>query len=167
MISASTEEFPSFRLDTVNECLWCHRNDEEEKRILLRPKAFAVLRYLVERAGRLVTQDEIVEAVWPRVCVQPEVLKHHILAIRRVLGDDPKHPRFIETMPRRGYRFIAPVPDAPVPAGAAVRLLPSNLPSRDTRLDELTSCLDRLVDAANTLHAILRGALAPQSPAPR
>jgi DNA-binding winged helix-turn-helix (wHTH) protein len=167
MISASTKEFPPFRLDTANECLWCHRNDEEEERILLTPKAFAVLRYLVEHAGRLVTQDEIVEAVWPRVYVQPEVLKHHVLAIRRVLGDDPKHPRFIETMPRRGYRFMATVLDAPASAGGAVRLLPSDLLNRDAQLDELASCLDRLVDAANTLHTFLRAALAPESLAPR
>ena len=52
--------FHSFRLDTVNQCLW-----REDQRILLSPKAFAVLRYLVERAGRLVTQDELLDGLWP------------------------------------------------------------------------------------------------------
>ena len=80
-------EFPPFRLDTVNECLWRGEGGVEE-RILLPPRAFAVLRYLVEHPGRLVTQDELFEALWPKTYVQPEVLKSHIAAIRAVLGDD-------------------------------------------------------------------------------
>jgi len=56
-----------------------------------------------------VTQDEILSALWPESYVNPEVLKHHVLEVRKALGDDPRNPRFIETMPRRGYRFIAPV----------------------------------------------------------
>src|SRR5258708_32293405 len=98
------KQFHSFRLDIVNHCLW-----RGEDRVLLTPKAFDVLRYLVEHAGRLVTQDEILGALWPRSYVNPEVLKHHVLEVRKALGDDPRNPRFIETMPRRGYRFIAPV----------------------------------------------------------
>src|SRR5271166_3870499 len=105
------KEFPPFRLDLVNQCLW-HRSEEaDDQRILLTPKAFAMLRFLVEHAGRLVTQDEMLEALWPDTFVQPEVLKSHIKDIRSALGDDPKNPRFIETLPRRGYRFIAPVAD--------------------------------------------------------
>ena len=101
-------EFPPFRLDTVNQCLW--RGDGAgEERILLAPRAFDVLRYLVERPGRLVAHDELLEALWPKTYVQPEVLKSHIAAIRAVLGDDARKPMFIETMSRRGYRFIAPV----------------------------------------------------------
>jgi DNA-binding winged helix-turn-helix (wHTH) protein len=98
------KEFPPFWLDTVNQCLW--RNAE---RITLTPRAFLVLRYLVERAGQLVTHDELLDALWPNAFVQPEVLKSHILEIRTALGDSAKSPSFIETLPRRGYRFIAPV----------------------------------------------------------
>jgi predicted ATPase/DNA-binding winged helix-turn-helix (wHTH) protein len=120
-------EFPPFRLDTVNQCLW--RGDGlAEERILLAPKAFAVLRYLVEHPGRLVTQDELFEALWPKTYVQPEVLKSHIAAIRAVLGDDARKPIFIETLSRRGYRFIAPVTE-----GASAR------PSRMTNLPEAVS----------------------------
>ena len=108
MVSPSAKEFPPFRLDTVNECLWRHRDTGSDERILLTPKAFAMLRYLVEHAGRLVTQDELLEALWPDTFVQPEVLKSHVRDIRIVLGDDCKHPRFIETLPRRGYQFVAP-----------------------------------------------------------
>src|SRR5206468_1805516 len=73
------------------------------------PKAFDVLRYLVEHPGRLVAHDELLEALWTKTYVQPEVLKSHIASIRAVLGDDARRPRFIETLSRRGYRFIAAV----------------------------------------------------------
>jgi DNA-binding winged helix-turn-helix (wHTH) protein/tetratricopeptide (TPR) repeat protein len=96
--------FPPFRLDPVNQCLW-----REGSRISLAPKTFAVLRYLVENPGRLVTQEELLEAVWPGTYVQPEILRKYILDIRKVLGDPPKNPLFIETLPRRGYQFIARV----------------------------------------------------------
>ena len=118
-------EFPPFRLDLINECLWHYRKADEAQRIRLTPKAFAVLRCLVTHAGRLVTQDELLDTVWPRCCVQPEVLKSQILEIRRALGDDPKDPRFIETEPRRGYRFIAAM------SGPPPELMPC--PDRDAR----------------------------------
>jgi DNA-binding winged helix-turn-helix (wHTH) protein len=101
-------EFLPFRFDAINQCLWRRGDTGDDERILLTPKAFAVLQYLVKHAGRLVTQDELLSALWPQSYVQPEVLKHHVLEIRKALGDDPKKPRYIETLPRRGYRFIAP-----------------------------------------------------------
>src|SRR6266850_7304134 len=122
-------EFPPFRLDTVNQCLW--RGDGvAEERILLAPKAFAVLRYLVEHPGRLVTQDELFEALWPKTFVQPEVLKSHIAVIRAVLGDDARKPIFIETRSRRGYRFTAPVTED----AAARASRPTNLPEAVSEL---------------------------------
>jgi DNA-binding winged helix-turn-helix (wHTH) protein len=93
-------EFPPFRLDPENQCLW-----RGAERISFTPKAFVMLEYLVERAGRLVTHDELLAALWPDSFVQPDVLKSHILDIRHALGDDAKAPVFIETQPRRGYRF--------------------------------------------------------------
>ena len=90
------KEFHPFRLDTVNECLWRVRDGGDDERIRLAPKSFAVMRYLVERAGRLVTQNEILGALWPNTFVQPEVLKSHILDVRSALGDRPKNPQFIE-----------------------------------------------------------------------
>jgi len=103
------KEFSPFRLDLVNQCLWRHSGEAAEQRILLPPRAFAMLCYLVEHAGQLVTQNEFLEALWAGTFVQPEVLKSHVRDIRIALADDPKSPRFIETLPRRGYRFIAPV----------------------------------------------------------
>src|SRR5215471_446764 len=114
--------FASFRLDTVNHSLW-----RGEERLSLSPKAFDVLRYLVEHAGRVVSQDEILEALWPETYVNPEVIKKYILSIRKVLGDKPDEPVFVETIPRRGYRFMAQVtdeadtlPDSPVVSKANV-----------------------------------------------
>src|SRR4030088_2771470 len=98
--------FQSFRLDAANQCLW-----NGETRADLAPKAFDVLRYLVEHAGRLVTPDEILEALWPETYVNPEVLRKYIQEIRKALRDRPANPEFIETLPKRGYRFVAPVTD--------------------------------------------------------
>jgi predicted ATPase/DNA-binding winged helix-turn-helix (wHTH) protein len=120
----SMKEFPPFRLDPANQCLWRRTETAEDERIRLTPKAFAVLQYLVEHAGRLVTHDELLEAVWRETYVQPEVLKSHIFDIRRTLGDRAKQPRFIETLARRGYQFIAAVRQG----GAAE---PAALPRRD------------------------------------
>jgi DNA-binding winged helix-turn-helix (wHTH) protein/tetratricopeptide (TPR) repeat protein len=94
--------FGSFRLDTANHCLW-----REDERAFLAPKAFDVLRYLVEHAGRLITQDELLEALWPDSYVNPEGIRKYILQIRKVLGDRPDQPVFIQTFPKRGYQFIA------------------------------------------------------------
>jgi DNA-binding winged helix-turn-helix (wHTH) protein/tetratricopeptide (TPR) repeat protein len=96
--------FHAFRLDTVNQCL--RRGDE---RLPITPKAYDVLRYLVEHPGRLITQDEILDALWPETYVQPEILRKYILEIRKVLGDRLDRPLFVETIPKRGYQFVAPV----------------------------------------------------------
>jgi DNA-binding winged helix-turn-helix (wHTH) protein len=101
--------FPPFRLDPVNQCLWRTDDQAGERRLELRPKTFEVLAYLVAQAGRLVTHAELLDALWKDDVVQPEVIKAHVLALRKVLGDHPDSPRFIQTLPRRGYRFVAPV----------------------------------------------------------
>ena len=139
-----TRKFSPFELDTVNQCLWRHGGSQEVARILLTPKAFAVLSYLVEHSGRLVTQDEVLEAVWPDTFVQPEVLKYQIADIRSALGDHPKNPIFIETLPRRGYRFIAAVMEG----DSAQPLAPTSpaqgkLVGRDLACSALRSCLRR------------------------
>ena len=100
------KSFQSFRLDTANQCLL-----RGQERVPIAPKAFDVLRYLVENPGRLVTQDEILDKLWPETYVNPEVFRKYILDIRKILGDRPDKPEFIETVTKRGYRFIAPVID--------------------------------------------------------
>src|SRR5271166_1922206 len=135
-------EFPPFRLDTVNQCLW-RREDTRDERISLTPKACSVLHYLVEHAGRLVTQDELLDALWPDTFVQPEVLKSHIMEVRSALGDSAKNPRFIETLPRRGYQFIAPVRDPAAHVEVAVELPSRKLVGRHAALADLRNCLER------------------------
>ncbi|MGB8480138.1 MAG: AAA family ATPase [Acidobacteriaceae bacterium] len=109
------KQFESFRLDTTNECLW-----QNGVQINLPPKPFAVLRYLVEHPGRLISHNELLDALWPETYVQPQVLRTYMLDLRKALGDDPACPRFIQTLPKRGYCFVAQVTDASVPdSGAA------------------------------------------------
>jgi len=97
-------------LDTVKEC-WRRKDGEDDEYKSLAPKDFAVLKYLVEHAGRVVSQNEWLEALWPDTFVQPEVLKTHILDVRSTWGDSARNSCFIGTLPRRGYRFIARVSD--------------------------------------------------------
>ena len=72
----------------------------------MRPKTWAVLLYLVERPGALVTKEELLDAVWRDVAVTPDTLTKSIGELRVALGDELKRPRFIETVHRRGFRFI-------------------------------------------------------------
>jgi predicted ATPase len=102
------KQFEFFGLDTSNECLW--RNGAQ---IPLPPKPFAVLRYLVENPGRLITHDELLDALWPETYVQPQVLRTYVLELRKLLGDDAGQPRFIQTLTKRGYCFVAAVTDQP------------------------------------------------------
>ena len=131
--------FESFRLDTANQCLW-----DGGARADLAPKAFDVLRYLVEHAGRLVTPDEILEALWPEAYVNPEGLRKYIQEIRRVLGDRSNKPVFIQTLPKRGYQFIAPLIEEStarpldIPTEAAKKIV-----GRELALAELDRCLSK------------------------
>ena len=97
------------------------------------PKTFAVLCCLVTQAGQLVTKDALLEAVWPETVVSEAVVTVAMRTLRRVLGDQARTPRFIETVHGRGYRFIAPVstlvaPGGPEEGGPASRTV-SHVPS--------------------------------------
>jgi DNA-binding winged helix-turn-helix (wHTH) protein/tetratricopeptide (TPR) repeat protein len=102
-------EFADFCLDPRDHVLWRVNGEGAPSQVALVGKAFDVLRYFVERPGRLITHEELLEALWSDVDVQPEVLKGHILTIRNALGDTARGARYIETQRGRGYRFIAPV----------------------------------------------------------
>jgi DNA-binding winged helix-turn-helix (wHTH) protein/predicted ATPase len=96
--------FGPFRLDPTNECLW-----RGEKEIRLHPKAFGLLWCLLDHPGQMVTKESLLETIWPGVHVTEAILSVYVAEIRKALGEDPKKPVFIETLHRRGYRFIAPV----------------------------------------------------------
>jgi DNA-binding winged helix-turn-helix (wHTH) protein/tetratricopeptide (TPR) repeat protein len=131
--------FEAFRLDIRNQCLW-----REEERMPLTPKAFDLLRYLIEHRDCLVTHEEILEAVWPETYVNPEGIRKYIVEIRKLLGDRPGQPHYIETLPKRGYRFIAPVTEehAWVRVNAAADAS-RNMVGRDAPLSELSDCLEK------------------------
>lgn len=83
------------------------RHGSESLRV--EPKVAEVLVYLAQRAGQVVSRDELLTAVWPRVVVGDDALTQTIIKLRKALGDDPKRPTYIETLAKRGYRLIAPV----------------------------------------------------------
>jgi DNA-binding winged helix-turn-helix (wHTH) protein len=88
----------------ANEWVWLG-----ERRLQLPPKAFAVLRYLIEHPGRLVSKTELLDAVWADTVVSEWVLTTCMREIRQALNEKAQEPRYIETVHRRGYRFIGTV----------------------------------------------------------
>lgn len=113
--------FGEYRLDTLNIQLFKH-----EREVPLPPKAFMLLSCLIERRGKLVTKQELLDAVWERRYVTEGVLKSTAQIIRQALEDDAKTPRFLETVHRHGYRFIAEVLVSE--SGAAAPRLPDRPP---------------------------------------
>jgi DNA-binding winged helix-turn-helix (wHTH) protein len=121
MPSAQCLFFPPFHLDLTAESLWYG-----SPRLPLRPKAWALLRYLVENSQRLITQAELLDAIWQREYVSDGLLRGSIRELLRVLQDEATAPRFIETVSGRGYRFIAAVTDVPTPTPLPAPLTPQS-----------------------------------------
>jgi DNA-binding winged helix-turn-helix (wHTH) protein/tetratricopeptide (TPR) repeat protein len=96
--------FGGFRLEEHSELLW-----DGERSCSLRPKTFAMLRYLLARRGELVSKAELLSVLWPGVRVDEAALAVCVHELRHVLRDEARSPRFIETSHRRGYRFIAEI----------------------------------------------------------
>jgi len=104
----TTVVFGEYRFD-----LRAARLRSNGQEIRLTPKASAVLKILVERAGHPVTKEELFTTVWKDTVVSDDALTSCIQELRRALEDDARHPRFIETRHRRGYQFVASVSDIP------------------------------------------------------
>jgi DNA-binding winged helix-turn-helix (wHTH) protein len=123
--------FEGFTLDLHRGCLVSADGERA-----LRPKSFEVLCHLVENAGRLVSKDELVSAIWPRVIVNDDSLARCISEVRLAIGD--RQQRIIKTVPRRGYRFAVPVeghseaeptePASPTSPGATDQLSTTDRP---------------------------------------
>ena len=90
--------------------------------VAMRPKAFELLLALASRPGALVSKEELLDTVWGRRFITEGVIKTVVGELRTALGDDPKQPRWIETVPRRGYRFAATAATAPVVVATAAPL---------------------------------------------
>lgn len=97
-------EFGKFRCEPREQLLLC-----DGKPVSLAPKAFEILVTLIRSSGRLLTKEELMQQVWPDSFVEEANLTVHISALRKALGETADGERYIETVPRRGYRFIAPV----------------------------------------------------------
>ena len=148
--------FGPFLLDEANQ-----RLVRGQRAMALTPKSFAVLAHLLSKAGRLVSKDELLNAAWPGVHVGDAVLKTSVREIRKALADPARSPVFIETVHRRGYRFIASVTvempterdegaagardDAPGAVGArpATGMRSLHPVGRGAELGRLERCLDR------------------------
>ena len=92
--------FDCFRVDPT-ECVLLR----DGKPVSLSPKVFDTLLALVERSGHIVSKDELLEIVWPDVFVEENNLTQYVAAARRALGDNRQEQKYIETVPKRGYRF--------------------------------------------------------------
>jgi DNA-binding winged helix-turn-helix (wHTH) protein len=96
--------FADVEVNTSQNCL--KRGDHEQH---LRQKAFSVLVHLLEQRQRVVTKDELMETIWKDTAVTDDALVQCVKEIRRSIGDDSHHPRFIKTVPKSGYRFIGTI----------------------------------------------------------
>src|SRR5689334_22006143 len=96
--------FGEFRLDARQHALFRH-----QELIALTPKSLETLLFLVERHGQIVDKKELLEAVWPETFVEEVSLARNISLLRKALSDHQDGHAFIETIPKRGYRFVAPV----------------------------------------------------------
>src|ERR1043165_483760 len=97
-------EFGRFRCDPPEHLLLC-----EGKPVALAPKAFEILVVLIQSKGRLLTKDQLMQQVWPDSFVEESNLTVNISALRRALGESTGGEQYIETVPKVGYRFVAPV----------------------------------------------------------
>jgi predicted ATPase/DNA-binding winged helix-turn-helix (wHTH) protein len=145
--------FDGFTLDLDNERLLKHGS-----LVALTPKAFALLAHLAERPDRLVLKDELLDAVWGRRFVSEGTIKSLLAELRAAMGDDARTPRWVQTVPRRGLRFIgrlqqpgvagAELPRPPAATATAVPIATPGLPPGESapiaRADEQQALVQAL-----------------------
>jgi DNA-binding winged helix-turn-helix (wHTH) protein len=135
--------FGSFRLDTDNQQLW-----RGEQAVALQPKPLAVLQYLAQRPGQVVSKHELLKEVWDTI-VSKAVVKECVRAIREALGDEAAAPQYLETLGREGYRFLAPFTPTIAPVarsqlqGPSAATQHSVVVGRKTELAQLHQWLDK------------------------
>ncbi len=113
-MSTPVFQFGDFRLDAARRELW-----QGGERLVIPPKVFDCIAYLVEHRARAVGRDELIAAVWGKADVTDNLLDQVMLRARRALGDTGEQRRYILTMPRFGFSWVAPTEQATAPAGAA------------------------------------------------
>src|SRR5262245_10671301 len=145
---------PAVRIEPENEWAWCGG-----QRLTLAPRTFAVLRHLVEHRGRLITKDELFATVWQGAIVSDAALASGIRDLRRALGDSSEAPRYIQTVHRRGFRFIGPVAEPAAVVAAASH--EESRPSAGAGSRQPGTLVGREAELAR-LHARLAAALSGQ-----
>src|SRR2546425_5720637 len=124
------------------------RVDERERRLLrngevvpLTPKVFDILLVLIQNSGHILTKDEVMKLVWPDTAVEEGNIARNISTLRNALGERPRESKYIETVPWRGYRFVAGVKEVPAesarPAISSIAVLPFVNVASDPNLDYL------------------------------
>ena len=159
MSRTQPDRSPAIRIEAENEWAWCG-----DRRLELTPKAFAVLRHLVEHAGRLITKDELLARIWRDAVVSDAALASAIRDVRKALEDSSRVPRYVQTVHRRGFRFIGPVATltAPLAAGAATGPSHPMSHARFTSSSDVASMLVGRESELASLHARLGKALGGQ-----
>jgi DNA-binding winged helix-turn-helix (wHTH) protein/tetratricopeptide (TPR) repeat protein len=148
--------FLPYQLDPRGERLL-----RDAKVVPLRPKPFALLRYMAEHPGRIVTHEELRKAIWPSTFVGEGVLRLYLREVRAALGDDAEAPKFIETIARRGYRFVAEVKrsgdvdDFATPAQASGETLPPKFSSPVGREGELARLRSAFLKASTGMRQLI------------
>jgi DNA-binding winged helix-turn-helix (wHTH) protein/predicted ATPase len=145
--------FGSFRLDLRHRQLW-----RDQQPLELQPKPLAVLQYLIEHPGRVITKEELLKQVWAGVYVSNTALKVCVRAIREALGDTVEQPIYLETVGREGYRFIGKVV-----SGQSSVVSPPPMPPLRSQLGtgnwELATCLVGRETELTHLHQLLEKAM--------
>ena len=133
----------------------CILRDGQE--VPLKPKAFRVLVHLLKERHRLVSKEELLELFWTDTAVTDEALTQCIARLRRVLGDDPKNPTYLKTIPRMGYRFVGEVQEI-LPGVSAIPAVPP--PAEPEPESELAQPEETRAPRARRFRWMVAGALA-------
>src|SRR5881628_3260776 len=136
-------EFGQFRVDVGERLLF-----REGTALSLPPKAFDILLALVQQSGHVLEKRELIETVWPDTFIEENNLTQYVSALRKALGDDRHEQHYIETVARRGYRFLAPVrqvrdegPELILENRTRVRVIVKE--EKEEREEEITVRLDK------------------------
>lgn len=128
--------FGEFTLDTDQGILL-----REGKPVPLAPKVFDTLLVLLENPGRIVTKEELMNRVWPDTFVEEDNLTYNIKQLRKTFDDDARNPVYIETIARRGYRFIADVEEVLMDSGAMNEQITRRLEISEARSPDATGAI--------------------------
>ena len=126
-VNAKIYEFKGFRLEVAQRRLLY-----EGQPVSLKPKVFDLLLYLVEMRGQLVVKEELMKEIWPDTIVEENNLTVSMSNLRKTLGDNPGNPQFIETVPRRGYRFLSEVIEVSSELSATEEVRPTETTFQDS-----------------------------------